>query len=67
MKNLDYKGMSSTRVKLVLLAFFMATIFLISGHIEAPHWVNITAGSIIAYALSETGNKFAEAHRDKKP
>lgn len=65
MKNLDYKGMNSTRVKLVLLAFVTATGLLALDKIDASHWVTVTMGSIVAYAMSETGNKWAEAHRDK--
>lgn len=60
----DYKGMNSTRVKLVLLAWLSATILVIGGHITGSEWVTVTLGSIVGYALSEVGVKATSAYRD---
>ena len=65
MDALEYKGMNSTRVKLVLLAFFVACYFLIFGLIDQSTWLTVTLGSIISYALSEIGIKTATAYRDR--
>ena len=61
----EYKGMNSTRVKLVLLAFFTACYFLIFGLIDQSTWLTLTLGSVVAYALSEVGVKGASAYKDK--
>lgn len=61
----EYKGMNSTRVKLVLLAFFIACYFLIFDLIGEQTWLTVTLGSVIAYALSEVGVKGVDAYRVK--
>lgn len=61
----EYKGMRSTRVKLVLLAFIVASVFVAKGIITGDQWVDVTLGSIIAYALSEVGVKGAHAYKTK--
>ncbi len=59
-----YKGLNSTRAKMVLLAFFTACYFLIFGLIDQNIWLNVTLGSVIAYAFSEVGVKAAAAYRN---
>ena len=61
----EYKGLNSTRAKMVLLAFFTACYFLIFGLISESTWLNVTLGSIIAYAFSEVGVKSVDAYRTK--
>ena len=65
MSTFEYKGMNSTRVKMVLLAFFTACYFLIFELINQDTWLAVTLGSIIAYAFSEIGIKTATAYRDR--
>ena len=61
----DYKGLNSTRAKMVLLAFFTSCYFLIFGLISESTWLTITLGSVIAYAFSEVGVKGVDAYRTK--
>lgn len=67
MQSFDYKGMNSTRVKLVVYAWISACLMLLGGLISGAEWVTTTLGSVVAYALSEVGVKGAAAYKDRVP
>jgi len=64
-KNLDYKGIKSTRVIGAIVVFVAACCALWFGKITGDQWLTATQWIFGIYAASEVGSKGAEAVRDR--
>ena len=74
MRNLDYKGIRSTRLVLTALVMGVATVILLDAYLDEPfaiwlnffdQWLSTCKWVIGIYAASEVAAKGSEAYRDK--
>ena len=64
--NITYRGTDSTTYRMVLLAFFTATLMLTMDKISGDAWVTGALGLVATYVAKQIGVAASEAYRDKQ-
>jgi len=65
MKNLDYKGVKSTRFVITLLLMSLGSFFLALDIISQDNWLELMKWSFITYSTSEAAAKGATAYKER--